>query len=159
VRIARPLVELPERVDFSRSDANDWIAALEQQVATALVADAPSADLAALLTEIDIAIVEAEATAKAQHDKALDPIASPDAATAKQSMEAASFAVARLRALQPRLARRYEQACALEQLATWRSEYDELQARQDALADELRSSYPEICRHPGRFVRSHRRAR
>jgi hypothetical protein len=26
VRIARSLVELPERVDFSRSDANDWMA-------------------------------------------------------------------------------------------------------------------------------------
>jgi hypothetical protein len=26
VRIARALVELPERVDFSRSDANDWMA-------------------------------------------------------------------------------------------------------------------------------------
>jgi hypothetical protein len=77
---------------------------LEQKVADALAdAAVTSNDLAALIGELEVAIAEASENAEGQRVKALDPLASPDAKTAREALQAAEFARDRLRTLLPRV--------------------------------------------------------
>jgi hypothetical protein len=117
----------------------------EHRVVAALTADDVTGDgLAALLTEMAAAIAAADAAAKTEHEKALDPVVSPDPVKAHQAMEAAAFTAARLRALQPRLERRHQEASAQERLKAWQADCDLLEAERDKLADELRALYPQM---------------
>ena len=55
---------------------------LEQRIATALSSDTTSDAISILIAEVETAIVAADKTAEAEREKALDPLASPDAAKA-----------------------------------------------------------------------------
>jgi hypothetical protein len=117
---------------------------LEQRIATALVADTTSADFEALIAETETAITVADATASAERTKSLDLTRSPDAKAAREAMEAAEFALERLKTLLPRLQARCQEVQAQEYLTQWRSDYEKLKVKRDGLAEELRTIYPEF---------------
>jgi hypothetical protein len=114
---------------------------LEERIAAALVDDITSPDLATLIAETEAAIVEATATAEAERTKALDLLASPDATSARQAMQAAEFARDRLQAALPRLQDRYYEVIKAEEFARWLPRQEAVKARRDALAAELRDRY------------------
>jgi hypothetical protein len=119
---------------------------IESRIATALSSDTTSAELAALVTDVDSAIAEADATALLVRAKALDPLASPDAGAAHEAMLASEFAAARLRNVLPRLQARHQEVAATEYRAQWDSRYGALEVERDALAAELSEVYPEFAR-------------
>jgi hypothetical protein len=115
---------------------------LEQRIATVLSSDTTSDVVAILITEVETAIVAADNAAEAEREKALDPIASPDAAKAHEAMQMVEFSRDRLRTALPRLQARLEQLQAEEYLTQWRSDYEKLKVKRDGLAEELRAIYP-----------------
>jgi hypothetical protein len=117
---------------------------LEQRIATVLSSDTTSDVVAILITEVETAIVAADNAAEAEREKALDPIASPDAAKAHEAMQMVEFSRDRLRTALPRLQARLEQLQAEEYLTRWRSDYEKLKVKRDGLAEELRAIYPEL---------------
>jgi hypothetical protein len=117
-------------------------AALEQRVATALASDSvASADLAALLEEVDLAIAAMEIEQK----KSIDPLASPDAANAWKVVEHAAFVRDRLLSLKPCLEQRWQEVQAEEYLTYWHADHDVVKAKRDELAAELRELYPPVA--------------
>src|ERR1035437_6384946 len=117
---------------------------LEQRIATVLSSDTTSDVVAILITEVETAIVAADNAAEAEREKALDPIASPDAAKAHEAMQMVEFSRDRLRTALPRLQARLEQLQAEEYLTRWRSDYEKLKVKREGLAEELRTIYPEF---------------
>jgi hypothetical protein len=113
---------------------------LEERIASALSEDIASADVEALITETEAAIAAAEA----ERVKALDPIASPNAAKARAAMEDAAFTRERLRTVLPRLHARLKQVVAAEYAAKWEPDYKQVEALRDALAAEMREVYPRV---------------
>src|SRR5512139_3041509 len=108
---------------------------LEQEIVAALAdADIKSSDLEALIAETEAAITQADATANVERTKALDPVLSPDAKAAREAMAAAEFSCNRLRTVMARLQQRLHEVQAQEYLAQWRSEYEKLKVKRDALA-------------------------
>ena len=84
---------------------------VEMRIAAALADNnIVSTKLAALITEAETAIVQAETTAKTEHARALDPALSPDLSKARAAKEDAEFAAAQLRTLLPRLQRRLKKS-------------------------------------------------
>ena len=114
---------------------------LEARITAALTTDIASADIAALITETEGAVTQAEATAEAERKKALDPVVSPDATKAREAMQAAEFRRDRLRTLSPRLQMRLRQVRAEEELARWLPQHEAAKARRDALAEKLCELY------------------
>jgi hypothetical protein len=100
-----------------------------------------SADLAALLREVDVAI----AATQLEQKKTLDPFASPDAVEARKALEYAVFLRDRLRTLRPRLEHRLREVQAKEYLTHWRADYDALKIERDGLAVELSELYPPLA--------------
>jgi hypothetical protein len=114
---------------------------LEERIATALVDDIKSPDVAALIAETEAAIREADTNAKAERIKGLDLLASPDADNARQAMQAAEFARDRLQAALPRLEKRYCEVVAAEEFSTWLPLHEAAKMRRDALSSKLRDRY------------------
>lgn len=117
---------------------------LEQRVVAVLEGDAQSPDIAALIEETEAAIIEAEGAAESERTRALDPALSPDPVRARDAMQAAEFALERLRTLLPRLRERIGQVDAAERLARWRAEAEGIRAKRDALTAELAEVYPNL---------------
>jgi hypothetical protein len=117
---------------------------LEQKVAAALsAADVKSSDLADLITETESAIATADKTAEEERAKALDPALSPDPKAAREAMQDAEFSRDRLKTLLPRLQARHKQLQAKEYEARWYAELEGVEAKRDALVEELRV-YPTM---------------
>jgi hypothetical protein len=85
-------------------------ASLEERIAAAFRDDIQATDVAALITETEAAVVAAAENAELDWEKALGPIASPDAKASRAAMEEAEFRVDRLRTVPPRLEQRHEDA-------------------------------------------------
>jgi hypothetical protein len=118
---------------------------LEQRIVLALTEQIKTAAAVAdLIVEVEGAILAADKAAKSEREKALDPIASPDAAQAREAMESAEFARDRLRTVLPRLQDRLATRLSTEYSQQWRASYDALKPRRDALAAEFRELYPEV---------------
>jgi hypothetical protein len=117
---------------------------LERRVATALTDDLRSTDIEALIRETERAIVDAEATVEAERKRALDPVLSPDAHAARETMASAEFARERLRKVLPRLQARCREIADAEYFKKWHAEYETLKARRDGLAIEFRETYPAV---------------
>jgi len=117
---------------------------IERRIAAALTSDIPSADIAALVAETEAAISQAEAAAEAEREMALDPLASPDAAKARTAMEDAAFTRDRLRTVLPRLQARLSEVKAAEYAARWESDFRQVEARRDELANEYAATYPRL---------------
>jgi hypothetical protein len=114
---------------------------LEERIATALSEDIASADVEALIAETEAAIATADVAAEAERVRALDPIASPDAAKARAAMEDAAFTRERLRTVMPRLHARLKHVVAAEYAAKWEPDFKRVEADRDALAAEMREVY------------------
>ena len=113
---------------------------LEQRIATAFAAtDITSDDIAGLVIEVDGAILAADKAAEAEREKALDPIASPDATKARDAMLSGEFARDRLRTVLPRLQARYEEVTAAEYQVRWQADYEAVKAQHDALTKDMPS--------------------
>ena len=117
---------------------------IEQRIAAALTStDITSSDLAALIAETESAIATADKTAEEERAKALDPALSPDPKAAREAMQAAEFSRDRLKTLLPRLQARHKQLQAKEYEARWYAEFEGVEAKRDALVEELRV-YPAM---------------
>jgi predicted transcriptional regulator len=115
---------------------------LEQRIVAALTsADITSTDLADLIAETESAIATADKTAEEERAKALDPALSPDPKAAREAMQDAEFSRDRLKTLLPRLQARHKQLQAKEYEARWYAELEGVEAKRDALVEELREEY------------------
>jgi hypothetical protein len=123
----------------------DKLAELERRISAALTEPRTATDLADLFEQTDLAVVAAEEFAKDEHDKALDPLASPDPQAARQQAEDAAFMANRLRTLRPRLLARLQQVTAQEALETYRAKQSELAPERDALERELAETYEDAA--------------
>jgi hypothetical protein len=117
---------------------------LEQQIASALSSDTKSDVIALLITEVETAIIAADKAAEAEREKALDPLASPDAAKARAVMEEAAFVRDRLRTVLPRLQERLQQVQAAEYAARWQADFEQVEGQRDELAQEYAATYPSL---------------
>jgi hypothetical protein len=115
---------------------------LEKRITAALVSAITSADLAALIEETETAIVAADAAARAERERALDPLVSPDPVTARAAMEDAAFTRDRLNTVLPRLRQRLDEVAATEYAARWEPDFERVKARSDDLARECAERYP-----------------
>src|SRR5689334_19987812 len=116
---------------------------IEQRITAALSDETiTSAAIAKLVAETEAAIAEASRAAYEARSKALDPALSPDPAAARKAMEAAQFAVERLRTLLPRLRARHANLVEAEQRASWQADFAQVEAQRDAIAAELAEVYP-----------------
>jgi hypothetical protein len=121
------------------------MATLEQKIASALADDSiTSTVLAELITEVEIGIVAADKAAEEEREKALDPIASPDAVKARTALADAEFRRDRLRNVLPRLQQRFSEVEAHERYERWVVDYEQVKAEHDGLVQELRETYPAI---------------
>jgi hypothetical protein len=114
---------------------------IETKITAALSDDITSA----LIAETEAAITQADADAEAERANALDPIASPDAAKAREALAAAEFARDRLRTVLPRLQQRLTEVAAGEYAAQWEPEFKQVEAQRDALAAEYAELYPKVA--------------
>jgi hypothetical protein len=120
-------------------------AVLEERITSALAnARIASMELRELIPETEAALAAAEATARAEREKALDPVASPDAAKAEQSVWAAEFRRDRLRSSLTHLQQRLGEVEAAERQRDWREDYEAVKAKCDALAEEFAELYPSL---------------
>ena len=123
----------------------DRLAELEKRISSALTGERTAHDLANLLMQCDLAIPQAEEFAKAELERALDPLRSPDdPREARQQAEDATFASNRLRTLRPRLLARYHEISAAEQRQQYLARYEQLKIEGAALAQELADLYPAL---------------
>jgi hypothetical protein len=117
---------------------------LEERIATALSCDTASDVVAILIVEAETAIVAADKAAEMERVKALDPLASPDAAKARALMEDAAFMRDRLRTVLPRLQQRLNELRAAEHVARWEPDFRQVEAKRDELAQEYAATYPNF---------------
>jgi hypothetical protein len=116
---------------------------LEKKITATLAGDAATFEqIADLVVDVEDAVAAAEATAKLENERALDPTMSADPADARAAAEDATIAAGRLRTMLPRLQARLAGVQARERLARWRASYEALRVERDALAAELREVYP-----------------
>jgi hypothetical protein len=118
---------------------------LEQRGAAALKPDAigTSADLGALIEEVEAGIAKADQTAAIEKERAFDPALSPDPQLARQRMEDATFAANRLRTLLPRLQQKIVEVSRAERAARWSADADQVEVKVEAAAKKL-ARYPEL---------------
>jgi hypothetical protein len=116
---------------------------LEQRIASALADTAvASPDLAALIQEVEQAVVSAgtiaiEATARAFDPTVVDP-------TARSAMQDADFLSRRLRVGWSQLKALHQQVLAQEYRAQWNQRCDEVAAKRNELAAEFAETYPKV---------------
>lgn len=123
---------------------------LDVLIAQALSSDrASSEELSALIEQMTNAVANAEETAKAEREKALDPIASPDAATSEQAVWAAELKRDRRRSELSRLRLRLDEVRAAEHAAQRQADREEITRRRDALVREFIELYPPFV---SRFI-------
>jgi hypothetical protein len=118
---------------------------LEKKITDALADGAiTSANLAALISKLEAGIAQANENAERERSKALNPLTSPDARAARETLKAAEFACERLQALLPRLKQRYQQVAGQETYNSWAAEFDQFLPRYDVAVTNLKSVYEEF---------------
>jgi hypothetical protein len=118
---------------------------LEQQIMAALADDLATApDLTELIATTETAITAAQATAKLEAERTLDPAVSSDARAAQRASEDAAICAGRLKTLLPRLEDKARSVVSADEQAKWRCQYETLKSERDKLAAELRQVYPTV---------------
>jgi hypothetical protein len=124
---------------------NQTPAMLEERISTALAnVRITSVELRELMPETEAALAVAEATAQAERERALDAVASPDAATAEQAAWAAELRRDRWRSSLARLRQRLGEVEASEKAARRQEDYEAVEAELEALAKEFVEVYPTL---------------
>jgi hypothetical protein len=128
---------------------------IENRIAGMLsAADAKSDAIAALITEVEVAAQEADATAIKTREEALDPATVIDTAKVGASLATAELIRDRLRAALPRLQEQLKQAREREYVIAWREDYAAIKVRRDAVAQQLRERYPQLVEELVTFMTS-----
>ena len=111
---------------------------LEQRIVDALQPDAAvtSADIAALIDEVEAGIAKAEREGTVDQTLSLEPKA------ARQAIADAAFAADRLRILLSKLQARYQQACEKARVEEYEAERQVLDEESIQLAQEYRETCP-----------------
>jgi hypothetical protein len=118
---------------------------LESRIAAMLsAADAKSDAIAALITEVEVAAQEADATATKTREEALDPTIVVDTAKVGAAVATAELTRDRLQVALPRLQEQLKQAREREYAECWLNDYAAVKVRRDAAAEQLRERYPTI---------------
>jgi hypothetical protein len=115
---------------------------LEKRITAVLVPDATSADVAAMIAEVDAALLTAVDAVERERVNAFDPVV--DAVKARQSLADAEFARDRLQAALAALQRRLQELQTQEYSAQWHGKYAQIEANCDELAAEMREIYPAV---------------
>jgi hypothetical protein len=116
---------------------------LDTRIARALSASSiTSADLSALLAEVDVAVTAATSTVVAERERALD--LSTDPATAQQLILVAELRRDRLMAVSPRLEQRLQAALSAEYGERWDAHYRRLAVKVEDAAEKV-AEYPALC--------------
>jgi hypothetical protein len=105
-------------------------------------ADAKSDAIAALITEVEAAVQEADATAAKTREQALDPATVVDVDKVAAAVASATLTHDRLRAALPRLQDQLKRVRQAEDVAAWRVDAEELEQRRLASGAEFRQFYP-----------------
>lgn len=122
---------------------------LEPRIANALTdPHIATADLNELISETEVALTAAEATAQTERRKAVDAVM-PDAAEAERSAWAAEVHRDRLHSLLSRLRQRFAEISAAERAAQRVADCEAVKAKRDALAREFVELYPDVV---SRFI-------
>jgi hypothetical protein len=115
---------------------------LEQRIAQMLAATNVGSDaLIDLLGELDRALESVDEHVERARQRALDPIACPDAGKARAELEATEFNRDRLKGLRPRVERKIKEVSAQEEYAAWAKKFDVIPALHAAAAKRLRDVY------------------
>ena len=119
---------------------------IEERIASTLAAadDVKSADLAALIQEVETAAQAADEAAIKAREAALDPAVVVDAVKVGAAMASATLTRDRLQIALPRLQEQHKQAREREYVAAWREDYAAVKAKRDATAQLLRERYPAL---------------
>jgi hypothetical protein len=116
---------------------------LEQRIAAALTpTDITSTDLAALIAEVEGGAQAADENATRAREEALDPAVVVDTAKVASAVAAATVTRDRLQAALRRLRTRYTEVREQEDIAAWKADAEELEARRVALAVEFYKLLP-----------------
>jgi hypothetical protein len=116
---------------------------LDERIAAALTStDITSTDIAALIAEVEAAAQAATEEAAKAHADALDPSVTVDTAKVASAVAAATLTRDRLQAALPRLRTRYTEVREQEDIAAWKADAEELEARRVALAVEFYKLLP-----------------
>jgi hypothetical protein len=122
------------------------LAGLEQRIAAAFTNGIRSAEVAALIGQVEAATGRAHEAATRARERALDPtLNGSELNSARQTMHDAGFAVERLQAASSRLRQRLDELRAAEANQRKRQEYDRVAEERDRLARELASIYPDFA--------------
>ncbi|MBB5277723.1 hypothetical protein HNR26_003804 [Rhizobium rosettiformans] len=117
---------------------------LENRIADAFTSTLSSAQIAALLREVDQADQAAQDASIRANEIALDPTTRPDAvAKARKEMEDADFTRRRMERATERLTELHDQAVKRERSEANRQEYDAARAERDQLVEDLKE-YPDL---------------
>jgi hypothetical protein len=126
----------------SRSAATD----LDNRIAAAFSPGLKSADVAALIIEVEAAAISAHEAADRARARALDPVLSSGAVTeARRDLDHAAFRCERLQIAISKLKERLEEVKAQEEDDRRRVAYEKARAERDQLAAELADIYPTIA--------------
>jgi hypothetical protein len=118
---------------------------LESKIAVALTApDVSSGDAAHLIAVLVDAADAADKEATKERERALDPTVIVDTQAVSAAVVAAELRRDRLQRALPRLQQRFTKLEAAERYARWVVDYDDVRARRDTLAAELRALYPPL---------------
>lgn len=121
--------------------------ALADRIRSALTESLSSADIAAVIVDVEADVETLTAKAGEAERVGLDPLASAkDIAAARASAADAEFELKRLNVAAERLAARLEEAKSAEQHARDDAAYDAAIAERDALAADLSKQYPRAAR-------------
>jgi hypothetical protein len=116
---------------------------LDEPIAAALTStDITSSDLAALIEAVEVAAQVADEAATKAREQALDPGVVVDTAKVGAAVATAELTRDRLQTALPRLRVRYTEVRKQEDIAAWKAEAEELEARRVALAVEFYKLLP-----------------
>jgi hypothetical protein len=116
---------------------------LEQRIVVALRDSIKSGAVAELIQEVEAAAQAAAEDATKVREQALDPAVVVDTTKVATAVATAMLTRDRLQAALPHLHARHEQLQAKEYEARWYAELEEVEAKRDALVEELRV-YPTM---------------
>jgi len=130
---------------LKRAQVGVFDGALEQRIAAAF-GKTSSSDVAALIAEVENAVVVRSEAAEGARLQALNPALRPaDVAAARRQMEDAAFKRDRMQEAVRRLAERLREVRAQEEQARRRAAYDAALAERDRVAAELAEVYPPLA--------------
>jgi hypothetical protein len=119
---------------------------IDQRIAAAFGNKVTSAEIVALITDVELSLIEAGEASHLARAQAMSPLLSMDeVATARRLMEDAQHRQSRLEIAITKLRERLAWLRAQEEDAKRQAVYEKVEAERDKLAAELKAVYPEAA--------------